>query len=254
MSLKCGVHQLGATATSSSRFEHGEFDARQLQAAALGDVGPLQVATSDSRADVAAAMTVPRHGDLDDLGRVVGDAVPPRSSKAARRGVTTVAPHRCSDAGGIGEWSVIDEIDAGPTSPPSARPNSSTDSLITKTEGSGLRHRDDAVMPAEMFIEHVHWTERGRMRFLASGLGRVNVRDANESAPKSREGGSREGVRCGGCLLSGAPGWPARGPRSRRRAATPRRGRRSPPRAWPAAGWPAPAAPAVAHRPGSRRG
>jgi hypothetical protein len=94
-------------------------------------------------------ITDTRHGHLDDLGREVRDAVPPRGSEPAGGRSGAVAPDGGADPSRIGEWSIVDEVDAASATSPMSGSDASFNGVLAEPDCASLRERDDAIVAAK---------------------------------------------------------------------------------------------------------
>jgi hypothetical protein len=115
----------------------------------------VQVSTTYAAAFAAATVAVPGHCQVDDFGRELRQPMPPRRGETAGRGVLAVAPHGGSDARGVGEWSVVDEVDATAASNPVARSEPSPNGFVAQAGTSGLSEGDDADLASKIVIQHL---------------------------------------------------------------------------------------------------
>jgi hypothetical protein len=189
MPLKRSIHQFWPAATPGGRFDDGQGQRRHQQVSVLRHVGWVQVASSNTAPVVASAVAVARHRHFHFVGRELGDPVPPGRRKAAAGRPISVPPHGSADARGICERSVVGEEDSDRASAPVSRSYPPSHRFLADPHGAGLRECDNAVVASEQVIEHVGWTSSPLERFRSGRLGRVFVRDATVSAPKSRGGG-----------------------------------------------------------------
>src|SRR3712207_5667329 len=74
------------------------------------------------------------HDHFDWIRGIFRQAVPPGSGQAGRGRPRTVAPYRNSNTGGIRERPIVDEIDTGPASSPSAGPSPASDGVLTEPD------------------------------------------------------------------------------------------------------------------------
>ena len=101
-----------------------------------------------------AAVAVPRHRHLDDIGREPRQLEPKRRCESTRRGPRAVTPHGRTDARGVGERAVVDEVHAASALPPVSRPNPPVDGMPVDSAPTGVGERQDSILPTETVIQH----------------------------------------------------------------------------------------------------
>jgi hypothetical protein len=80
--------------------------------------------------------------------------VPPGRCKATRRRLLAITPDGGTNARVVSERSVDNEVNAGPASTPPAGPLTPYDGLIAEAGSTSLRECDDAIVSAQIFVEH----------------------------------------------------------------------------------------------------
>ncbi|MDT5244560.1 MAG: hypothetical protein QOD36_1936 [Mycobacterium sp.] len=118
------------------------------------DVRRVEVSTTYAAAVATPSVAVPGHRHLDDVGRKSRQRMPPRRRETGGHGLLAVAPYGCPDARGVGEGSVVDEVDTASASTPAARPQPSPNGFVAQAGISGLSEGDDAVLASQIVIQH----------------------------------------------------------------------------------------------------
>jgi hypothetical protein len=103
-------------------------------------------------------VAVSGHRHLDNVGCELSEALPPRRREAAGGCALTVAPYGDSDAGCVGERSIVDEVDGAAAPNPATGRHPSLHGFEAQPRASGLSERDDTVVAAQIVVEYVDLT------------------------------------------------------------------------------------------------
>src|SRR5207245_2017207 len=139
--LQGRIHQLGAAALLHGSFDHGQRQGGYTYSSMHDYVCRVQVSTPQPATVAAATVAVSGHRDLDDVGREFREVVPPCRRETAGRCPLAVAPYSGSDARGVGERSVIDEVDTAAASNPVPRLQSAPNGFVAEPRASRLCER-----------------------------------------------------------------------------------------------------------------
>jgi hypothetical protein len=149
VALQPRIHDSGTTPAPGCCFDDSQLQGCHPKSLVFDDVDRLEVTAAHLRPRVLAAVGVPRHGYLDDVGVAADDVVPPSGRKTAAGGVRAVGPDRCSDACCGRERAVIGEVHALGEAAPLPGLHSAADSAWAESVFERLTQSDDAVVPAQ---------------------------------------------------------------------------------------------------------
>ena len=156
--LERRVHDFGAAASSDRRLDDRQTQFRHTEASPLDDVDRFEVTPPEFGAVAASAVAVPWHRYLDEVGRKSSQAVPPCGRKSARGCLDAVTPDGGSNARGVGEGPVVNEVDTRSAPSPAAGSLTSYHGLVAEARPTGLCERDDSIVLAQELVEHAQLT------------------------------------------------------------------------------------------------
>src|SRR4029079_9717807 len=126
--------------------------------------------------------------------------MPPRGSETARRRVVPIAPDRRSNPRGVGERTIIGEIDSGRESSSIVGLYSAIHGLTAQSRVHSLSEGQHAILATQVLVQHLRWTTATTARFPL-----VAESYAGGAELPGGKAGDRDGVR----VPPGADGIPA---------------------------------------------